>query len=377
MATSWKDGKVYIMLRLMWLDVLKGWGILFIVLGHIVGAGVRLSDGVAQVVCSDAYKYFYAFHVPLFFFVAGITFREKKWGDFLKKKALRLLVPYFVIGGVSIITYWLLHDIGNAILQQTDTTGYYAVKAQYASIGAYLWTLMSGFIKGPMFAPNSVLWFIPALFSLEVIAQGVIRIIKSRGGWLMLGVLVWLVSCWSSVPELPWISPKLPYHFFFFSLGLFVCERGISLSRIWLFGLSMLLIVGFGILAVWEPYQHSDIRFLRQIFHLFVACGNIAGWFLFAKVWEIRWLAFLGVCSLGIMVLHKFPILFLQHALPPVRALFQGNVLELAFGVMLVFVGSMAITLIGYLACLRWCPFVFGNIKRPQFAYVNDESRNV
>jgi len=47
--------------RQEWLDVLKGFGILFVVLGH------ALADGGLK-------TYIYAFHMPLFFFVSGYLF---------------------------------------------------------------------------------------------------------------------------------------------------------------------------------------------------------------------------------------------------------------------------------------------------------------
>ncbi len=111
------------------IDVLRGWGILFIVLGHIVGAGSHLSTGMAQDFCTAGYKYFYAFHVPLFFVVAGMTFRQLAWKDFLIRRAQRLLIPYFIFGLFSIALYWLMCSLSTQILQGSDTTGYYGGKA--------------------------------------------------------------------------------------------------------------------------------------------------------------------------------------------------------------------------------------------------------
>ena len=76
-------------------------------------------------------------------------------------------------------------------------------------------------------------------------------------------------------------------------------------------------------------------------------------------------MAFLGVCSLGIMVLHKFPMLLLQNAIPCVRAFFQGDLLDLSLGIIVVFIGALAMSLIIYLFCLRYLPFVFGYVPWP------------
>lgn len=47
-------------------NTVKGVGIFFIVLGHC---------------CLPIMNYVYAFHVPLFFFVSGYLYSEKKYGD--------------------------------------------------------------------------------------------------------------------------------------------------------------------------------------------------------------------------------------------------------------------------------------------------------
>jgi polysaccharide biosynthesis protein PslL len=66
--------------RLQWVDVLKGIGILTVVVGHIWQAPS---------------KYLLLFHMPLFFFVSGYLYKpvadNKKY---LIKKSLQLLVPY-------------------------------------------------------------------------------------------------------------------------------------------------------------------------------------------------------------------------------------------------------------------------------------------
>lgn len=350
--------------RLLWLDVLKGWGICFIVLGHIFGAGVHLSTGDTQKVCALAYKYFYAFHVPLFFFVAGITFRRCDWQDFLRRKAQRLLLPYFIIGFVSLIVYWGLHDVGKMILQLNDTTGFYTQKATYASIGGYILTLVSGFSYGPMFAPNSVLWFIPALFSLEVIAQLFVRKELNWKSWVLIGGVMWGIAHLLPLPTLPWLLNKVPYYFPFFALGVLWGRYGWVIPQKSV-GRGILLIVLFGVLAIWNPYQYYGRTLGQQVITWLITCGNIFGWLWLTTAWAWRPMAFLGVCSLGIMVLHKFPMLLLQNAIPCVRAFFQGDLLDLSLGIVVVFIGALVVSLTVYLVCLRYLPFVFGYVPWP------------
>ena len=72
--------------RVSWIDAAKGLGIILIVLGHI--ASVESP--------SLLYVYIYAFHVPLFFFISGLTLKPERdpFGTMLKGKLRSLLLPY-------------------------------------------------------------------------------------------------------------------------------------------------------------------------------------------------------------------------------------------------------------------------------------------
>ena len=76
--------------RIIWADFLRGIGIFFVVLGHII----------TVINAPDFYnKYIYSFHLPIFFFVSGYLFHIEKYHNFkffLKKRVKSLLIPYFV-----------------------------------------------------------------------------------------------------------------------------------------------------------------------------------------------------------------------------------------------------------------------------------------
>ena len=56
--------------RVTWVDTAKGWGMLAIILSHVM-TGHPVS------------RWLYTFHVPLFFFLSGFLFRaDRPWGDF-------------------------------------------------------------------------------------------------------------------------------------------------------------------------------------------------------------------------------------------------------------------------------------------------------
>lgn len=75
--------------RLIWLDNLKGFLIILVVLGHAV-----------QCINPDfqhdiLFRYIYSFHMPLFIFVSGYACYRKSIGwDMIKKRFLQLMIPY-------------------------------------------------------------------------------------------------------------------------------------------------------------------------------------------------------------------------------------------------------------------------------------------
>lgn len=86
-------------MRIDYIDKLKGFAILFVVMGHVVEKSLTINN--------TPFNSFYgSFHMPLFMFLSGIfayksfkSFNTNEYASFFKKKALRILVPFLTIGG--------------------------------------------------------------------------------------------------------------------------------------------------------------------------------------------------------------------------------------------------------------------------------------
>ena len=68
--------------RLEYVDVAKGIGIICTIIGHTFTGTMT-----ARVI--------YTFHMPMFFFISGYLYHEKKTKDLFAKSVKRLLVPCF------------------------------------------------------------------------------------------------------------------------------------------------------------------------------------------------------------------------------------------------------------------------------------------
>ena len=119
--------------RVEYIDILKGLGIILVVLGHVT-------------LNSDLYHFIYAFHMPLFFIVSGMFLHDKP--RFIRKQAKSLLIPYLSFGFLTYVYWWLVES-----------------RFRELPIGE---TFFSQFVN--LFVPtgtqhcNVVLWFLPCLF---------------------------------------------------------------------------------------------------------------------------------------------------------------------------------------------------------------------
>ena len=94
--------------RLEEFDVLKGIGILLVVLGHC-----EIGDAPSRVI--------FSFHMPLFIMVSGFFFYRQPPVAFLKKTAMRLLVPWLFFALLNVLYaigfgLWSTHDIQASIV---------------------------------------------------------------------------------------------------------------------------------------------------------------------------------------------------------------------------------------------------------------------
>ena len=102
-------------LRIEWIDSVRGLLILLIVLGHVIG-GAEVAGHISGTFWMEANRIIYMFHVPAFFVLTGFLWKAVKKNErllsrfriFAARKFLRLMVPYFVFGIVSLAIYCLV-----------------------------------------------------------------------------------------------------------------------------------------------------------------------------------------------------------------------------------------------------------------------------
>lgn len=127
------------MKRVKYIDQVKGFAILLIVLGHIIPA-------------SFFKTWIYTFHVPIFFIINGILIakNEKSGKDInIKKCFSNILYPYFTFSA-----FVLIKDLLKCILIEKKIISE---------------LLVNDFIKFFLFEGYGTLWFLPIMFFAEVL----------------------------------------------------------------------------------------------------------------------------------------------------------------------------------------------------------------
>ncbi|MCD7847499.1 MAG: acyltransferase family protein [Oscillospiraceae bacterium] len=188
--------------RLVWLDVLKGIGIILVVLGHVYKNAVF-------------YNFVYAFHMPLFFFAAGWLYKEKPILSYIKHRFYTVMVPYFSFGAVTLI-YWQL------------------IEQRFRSSDMSFLQAVVGILRGE-FATldfNVHLWFLPCFF-LTVVIYNILRNLVGKKRTYVIVVflsVVYLIDAYTQVglPSLLWGLDCVFKYIAFYALGNWMSEKEVE-----------------------------------------------------------------------------------------------------------------------------------------------------
>lgn len=143
------------------LDILKGIGILLMVFDH----SINVCGGYDRMAL--VHQYIQSFHMPLFFIVSGFLWRPRANRDEIRKKANSLIVPYVVFA----IVYLVL------IVAKAAVKADLKIIIRFAA-GIIIFPTNAGYTD---FA--SPIWFLIALFNVEVIYNFIRSRFQNGGGY--------------------------------------------------------------------------------------------------------------------------------------------------------------------------------------------------
>lgn len=296
------------MKRMKWIDLLRGWAMILVVLAH---SGLK---GELKILI-------YSFHMPLFFFISGVTYgmkpmdKKEEFSVFAKKKAKGLLIPYFFWSVALIPTWWL----------------------NFCYFGNKKFSLQN-MIKGILYsnhaanhpgAPNNAMWYLPAAFLVALLFWLCVRWAKENETYLTLLVLGLLnlgfVTNGTKDIREPWhLRTVLVALFFYFCGYLFMRHYEeimdwvgkVTKEKLWNYLLlcAVLLIVGGyaallnGKISMHASDYHSIPLFLIASLSLMLAFTLLS-----IKIDSLPILNYIGQNTLAYLIFHIPLLRFFQN----------------------------------------------------------------
>ena len=337
------------------IDIAKCIGIFFIVLGH------TLRSGYLE-------YYIFSFHVPLFFMASGLCWKNPTgFVPFLKKRIKSLLIPYYVFSIISVIVYMGFGKIASERLT-ADGTNLSFIK----SIGGMLYANS----KTGNMEWNTPLWFLPCLFACNILVYLLEKRIANQDLYRFISILG--LFCLNKIASDFFANIYLPFHIEtaigmtgFFELGIWLRRYYIYISSelenvsVIKCGALFLLLQSIGI---WCIIGNNNVRVDVRIDHygnyLLYVLGAVSlsmAVFLLSNKLHSRKMQYVGQHTLGILLMHKFPVVFFQTMIPAGQiVLTQPNTIR---GIVL----ACTFASISMIMCLvvdsfinRFMPFLYG-----------------
>lgn len=348
--------------RMVWVDTAKALAMLMIIFGHI-------SIG------TYAQAFVFAFHVPVFIFISGFCFNgREKFGLFLKKKFLRIMVPYYFFGLFAIAAYQLFGS-------------YFSTKTIH-SVKDCLFGLLIGNTKSDQLIFNLHLWFLPFIFVMLIIFYGLKKLsdvitqkagIKSIYGYLALFVVTMVISAsvltYRRDIYFPFSAEIAVRNLPFFSLGFLMKEYGkisgdicrnnkknlVKATGVFLVSTAVLIFFADKNIChisdeIYMVNYHRDSYGVPLYFYCAAFAGIVAVVALSKILPEIKGLTYLGKNTIALLVMQKFAIM-------PIRVLFDKLPDSIGNNTLICFLSTIIVVMICLAAdylIKKFLPFLYG-----------------
>lgn len=242
-------------MAIRWIDILKGIGIIMVVIGHSCPP-----DGLLA-------KIIFSFHMPLFFFVSGYLFNYWKYksnfDEFIMNNIRRLIIPSII----TLLIVWLYSYI---FLQNLFPN----------HLIDSFWMLMINFcifvgypIDGQSFAsPVGPMWFLACLFFSRLIFYKALSIKNTTSLFLFVLVLTYIGVKMGGAHVFPW-SIDIAFVSTYFMLAGWLSRKYnlFSVIKPW-------MLVGVSVLWIYDITQGGISMNNREyLFPLISLNGAIAG----------------------------------------------------------------------------------------------------
>ena len=322
--------------RLLWIDVLKGMGIIYVVIGHIF-----LNEVI--------FNWLYSFHMPLLFFVAGCVYHKKAVSMDLRRRIQTIVIPYFIFGGICLI-YWLL------------------VERRFRDSTMGLERTLIGLLLGQyeFLDFNVHLWFLPCFFLTTILFNILVNMgnrltISSKLAYIASFVMS-IVYMICPLPEMPWGGNRVFKYIGFYAIGCFFSEQKVEtyiqrqsgITK----GIEVITLIG-------TNFVLTSYILTAGVMWFITALIGVAGMTVLAlSIRENRVFQYLGRISLVVLCMHG-PVYRVVVKVISILLYMNTNTVRTNFALtMLVLAITMVICSIIYEIIVRIMPWVVGKTAK-------------
>lgn len=262
--------------RIDWLDSLKGFTMLLVIIGHCLAG--YISAGMFKdsfSIIKYIHWFIYSFHMPLFFVLSGYAFSismtYKKW----KVRVLDIFFLYWIWSIIQFLVKFCLSSNVNMPVSLSD-----------------LFSLI--------YKPIPPYWYFYDLVFFVIIGAFV-RKRNLKGSYVCLLSFIISLFSWYFIPNLGELSRCL-YHFYFFYLGIYIYESSL-LSNFRKYSIFFISGTGFSIIYLYNSkYGFFEDYIWTTIFSIFL----ILMFSTMKCIGDNKLLKEIGYYSLPIYVIHCF-----------------------------------------------------------------------
>ena len=285
--------------RVVWIDGMKGLGILLVMLSHFCHVPSLLIAG----------------YMPLFFFTSGITYKPStSFRTVAEKKSKRLLIPWFFYGSFIFATdilYSIFAHKFSWILLTERLTGLVYMRSSFS------WPYDFP-TQGNLLSSNGPMWFLPTMF---LVCMYMVFYEWCKRKWLfVVGLFALTVATYKIPIQFPW-GLELALMGILFLLAAIPIRKHIVLRKDSMGGafLPLICFVSLTLYALLGAYNgRVDMMFRDYGNHgylsvlLFLVCGLFYSMVVMSfcimaeKTKLINALAYLGKNSLRLLCIHFF-----------------------------------------------------------------------
>ncbi len=254
-ASHRHENEVHLKSRVSWVDLAKGLGIFLVVFGHTLG-GLIDSGALQNSLWSQSVRGIYTFHMPLFFFLAGLFVKQsarRPFDEYFLNKASVIIYPYFLWSILEGTAQVLASRLTN-----NQLTFYSLLKILYIPIDQF--------------------WFLYAIFLMYLVYWLVNYRSVSNTSFLLFAAALYAIEA-SGFDVSRWdVLHSFCSFLIYFALGAMAAQTSVLtiLTRFAGPRLLSIAIVGYGVVAAAVAANLSELPFFHAVLAMTGTIATIA-----------------------------------------------------------------------------------------------------